>query len=590
MKTHHLTLTHASLAALFGLFIGCSKNEDTAGGSGGAPLPIKNAAEVEAFYKANPDFFVTATPEDIPANLTWENGLDQPELGSTKATKGGTLNLGIPDFPRTLRPLGPDANGIFRRYIVDYADMTYAVKHPNTDRYIPGLAREWAIDREDNTVFIRLDPEAKWSDGEPVTTEDVFFAFYFNRSPHNQAPWYQNFYSTKYSTITRYDDLTFSIKVADRRPDFDSYALELNPKPRHFYGEFDKDYVATYQWRPQPVTGPYVINPKDIKKGQSIAMRRNKDWWAKDRKFFKHRFNPDRISFKVIRDPNKSFEAFKRGDIDLARLNLAEYWYSKLPDDHELVASGLIHKTTFYNDVPQMGYRLWMNMSKPIFQNKDIRIGIQYATNLALVCEKVFKNDWVQEQTCSTGYSDLTNTTLRARPYSPEKAAEHFAAAGFTKRGPDGIFVNDKGERLSLNVSTGYKTLEDSLTILKQEAAKAGVEFDLEILDSTTGFKKAQEKKHDICVAGFRPSPTEIYPRYWDFFHSDNAFNPDGSAKAQTNNLSCYGNPDTDKLIDEYEKAVTHEDKKRLSHQLQEIVHEEAPFVNGIYPPTYREG
>ena len=73
------------------------------------------------------------------------------------------------------------------------------------------------------------------------------------------------------------------------------------PLPRKFYSEFGPDFEQRYQWRSRPTAGPYVIKEEDIHFGRSITFTRVKDWWAKDRKFYRHRFNVDRIHYRVVR-------------------------------------------------------------------------------------------------------------------------------------------------------------------------------------------------------------------------------------------------------------------------------------------------
>ncbi|MEE4362153.1 MAG: hypothetical protein V2I63_11605, partial [Pseudomonadales bacterium] len=75
-------------------------------------------------------FFVTATPAEIPADLTWEDGSQLPEFSAPDARKGGTLQGAIQDFPRTLRRVGPDSNGSFRPYILDDVVMGFGQRHP----------------------------------------------------------------------------------------------------------------------------------------------------------------------------------------------------------------------------------------------------------------------------------------------------------------------------------------------------------------------------------------------------------------------------------------------------------------------------
>jgi microcin C transport system substrate-binding protein len=567
---------------------------------------VDNTAEVQAYYASKPEFFIFKTPADLPTDLEWENGADLPEIGSPNAKKGGTFNFYISDFPRTLRQLGPDANGSFRSWILDDVELRFARRHPNDTsigpkgfRYIPGIASEWAIDKARKTVFVRIDPDARWSDGVPITADDMVFAFFAYQSKHVQEPWYNNFYSTNYKSITRYDSHTFAITLPEDRPDMSARVLELAPLPQHFYKELGPDYPERYQWRNFPNSGPYVIRDEDIQKGRSITLTRVKDWWAKDKKHYRYRFNPDKIRLTVIRDTPKAFETFKKGEVDYFGLNLAEHWYDKLPDSDSDVQAGYIAKTKFYNEVPRSTYGLWMNSARPLLDNRDIRVGIQYATNWELVIEKFARGDWRRMRTSADGFGEFTHPTLKAREYSPEKALESFAKAGFDKRGPDGVLVNGKGQRLSLQLTTGYESLKDILTILREEALKAGVEFRMEVLDDTTAFKQVLEKQHDIQLTAYSVFP-EMYPRYWETHHSvnayDDAFLPDGSVnparkiKTQTNNLESIAIFELDKLITAYDRSSSAEEMKRLAFKIEEILHDHAAFSPGYVVPYFRVG
>ena len=69
-------------------------------------------------------------------------------------------------FPATLRTIGPDANGAFRSYLLDYNVISLVHPHPNSDGYYPGLANSWAVGKDGRTVYFRLDPDAQYSDGK----------------------------------------------------------------------------------------------------------------------------------------------------------------------------------------------------------------------------------------------------------------------------------------------------------------------------------------------------------------------------------------------------------------------------------------
>lgn len=554
---------------------------------------------IAAYYAAQPAFFGFKTLADLPPDLLWQDGSELPDIGSREAVKGGTEYGAIQDFPRTLRTVGPDSNGSFRPWLLDDTTMALGHRHPDEFAPYPGLAAAWAVSAAERTVYVRLAAEARWSDGEPITADDFLYAFYFFQSPHIVAPWYNNWYGTQFANITRYDDHTLSVAVPQAKPDMDMRVLGLRPLPRHFYGVLGEDFVERYQWRFAPTTGPYVVREEDIRKGRSIALTRNKSWWAQERKFWRNRFNADRIVLSVVRDTAKRFEAFKRGDIDRFGLNLAEYWYEKLPDDDPDVQAGAIHKATFYNQRPRPTFGLWMNTSRALLDDRNVRVGINHATNWQLVIEKFFRSDYRRMRTSSDGYGAFSHPTLEARRYDLDAASAAFAEAGFEERGPDGILVDATGRRLSFTLSTGYESLKDVLTILKEEATRAGLEFRIEVLDGTAGWKKVQEKKHDIHFSAFGVA-LEMYPRFWETYHSvnayDQAFLADGSVnaerapKTQTNNLEALALPEMDRMIDAYRASGDAEEMRRLAHAMTALHHDHASFVPGYVQDFYRTG
>ncbi|MGF1530351.1 MAG: extracellular solute-binding protein [Puniceicoccaceae bacterium] len=551
-----------------------------------------------------PNFFRLASIEDLPADLRWEDGLDLPDIGSPDAVKGGVLYGRLQDFPRTFRTVGPDSNGSFRTLLLDDVAMSFAHRHPSkteiTDtgfRHFPGLAKSWAVVPEERTVYVRINPAARWSDGQPITVDDVFFMFYFFQSPFIQAPWYNNWYDRSYTQVTRFDDLTFSIQVPEAKPDFVSRVLGLRPIPAHFYTEFGEDFPSRYQWEQEPTTSPYLILPENVRRGSSIRLVRNPDWWARDQKFWRNRFNFDALQLTVIRETSKAFEAFRKGELDSFGMNLAEYNYDRLPDSDPLVQNGFIGKYTFYNDVPRPTYGLYINQARPLLSNLDIRVGLQHAFNWQLVIDQYFRGDYFRMRTTSDGYGPFTHPDLQPRVFDVEKALAAFKRAGFTTRNPAGILTNASGERLAFTVTTGMESLQDVLTILQQEALKAGVELRVEVLDATAAWKKIQEKNHDIAFSAFGVSP-EMYPRYWEMFHSVNAFdqaflddqsvNPQRSPRTQTNNLLSLADPVIDQLIERYRSSEDVNEMLEISRELEERLHENAGFSPGFVMPFYR--
>jgi microcin C transport system substrate-binding protein len=570
----------------------------------GAAVELNSAEEVMDFYEAHPKAFVVATPADLPTNLQWENGSELKEFGSPKAKRGGTFHEYMADFPRTLRLVGPDASGSFRSRMLDYNSLSLVMAHPNGDGYHPGLAKEWAYSADRKTVYFRLDPDARYSDGEPVRVTDYFFSLYFFRSEHIKGPWYNDFFSKeKFPNITVYDEHTLSITYYKAKPDVIERVAGVRPIPEHFYSELDEQFVEDFQFKFEPNTGPYEVRPENVEKGKAVTLTRVPNWWADKKKFYRYRFNPEAVKVTVIREPAKVFELFLKSELDWHGLGLPEYWYEKLPNDHKLVTAGYVHKVQFYNDVPRPTWALRLNSSHPVLSNRDVRVGLNYAMNFDVVIAKVFRGDPVRMNTVADGYGPRSHPTLKARPFSVKKAKEHFAKAGYTRTGADGILMNAGGKRLSFTFTTPYKRLEDVMTVLKEEAKKAGVELEVEIMERTAAWKKISEKNHEIMLGALNVS-VEIAPRFWEPYHSDNAYEEPKEErydaqgrlreglkpKPVTNNFCMLADKDIDDLIEKYRVSEDLDELTGQAKRLMEMIHAHGSFIPGWVRPWYRAG
>jgi microcin C transport system substrate-binding protein len=514
-------------------------------------------------------------PTDLPAGLQWiTNDYDKP-FASPEAKRGGRFRTFMTTFPLTLRLVGPDSNGSFAGYLRANA-LGLVDRHPNTHNPIPELATHWAFDPDGKTVYYKLDPGALWSDGKPVTADDYLYTLEFMRSRHIVAPWYNNHYNTVIIDVVKYDDYTIAIEGATAKPrDELLYEYGLQPTPRHFH-VLDSNWVRDYNWKIEPNTGPYQIT--EIRKGKYIEFTRKADWWGNTKRFFKYRFNPDKVRVKVIRDTNIAYKYFAKGELDTFGLVMPRFWYKKAtgrPYDR-----GYISKVKFYNDVPQPAMGIFLNEADSLLADRNVRLGLAYAMNVEKVIETVLRGDYERLQTHHEGYGDYTNRSITARPFDLVKANEHLDRAGWQQRGSDGIRI--KGEqRLSLRVTYYRSDHTARLVVLKQEALKAGIELTLQLLDPSTAFKQILEKKHQVAWMGWAGGG--VAPRFWQHYHSDNANKP------QTNNITNTAYPLLDEKIMAYRASTEKEERIRLAHELEQLVHDQAAFIPTFKVPYTRE-
>ncbi|AKH69781.1 ABC-type dipeptide transport system, periplasmic component [Spongiibacter sp. IMCC21906] len=514
-------------------------------------------------------------PTKLPDTLHWKTNNDDPIFASPKAKRGGRFRSFITSFPLTLRLVGPDSNGSFANYL-RANNLSLVGIHPDTLNPIPELATHWAFGDDGHSIFYRLDPDARWSDGTPVTADDYVFALKFMRSKFILAPWYNNYFSEVITELVKYDDYTIGITGSVAKPaDEMLFEISMSPVPEHFH-QLNETWVRDYNWRVEPNTGPYQIS--EVRKGKYVEFTRKQHWWADKKRYFQYRFNPEHIKVKVIRDINIAYQYFRKGELESFPLLMPHFWHKKAQGD--IYKQGYVGKIKFYNDVPQPITGLFLNEDSKPLDDKLVRYGLAHALNVQKVIDTVLRGDYERMQTAHEGYGDYSNTDIRARRFDLAKADDYLDEAGWDKRGPDGIRVKE-GERLSIRITYYNSGHNDRLVILAQEARKAGIELKLNLLDASTAFKQILENKHQAAWMAW--SGAGLSPRFWEFYHSTNAHKP------QTNNVTNTDDPVMDEKIMAYRKATDKATRVRLAHELEQMIHDQGSYIPTFKVPYTRE-
>ncbi len=548
---------------------------------------LKREQEKWEFRLGLGDYFRYGNPSEIPSDLVWEDGMEHEEIGDPRAKKGGTFNHDIASFPPTLRPFGDNSNNGFRGSLYDEIDMPLVGFHPKSMEMIPGLAKQWAVSQDGRTVYFKINENACYSDGVKLKAKDFIFGSYIRISDDIVNPFAKQFWRENIAGIVVYDDLTLSISLPEARVYAPASAGLMPPSPPHFYEDYGPDFTERHQWKFPPTTGAYEVLEEDIVKGVSVTQTRVKNWWAKDNKYYKYRFNVDRIRHVVVRDESKAFELFRAGELDSAYITRPEYWYEKSEIDP--VFDGYIERYTFFNQYPAIPRGFYINVSKPLLDQKDIRIGIHHAMNWQKVIEVIFRGDYQRLDSFNQGYLLFSDPTIKARPYSITAARQAFAKAGFTRTDRDGILEREDGTKLSISVSyRADPTLERMLTILREEAKACGFDLRLDSNETVVDYKKVMQKQHEMSFTAWVITPPT--PDYYQYLHSSNARDERGNLKTQTNNVFAWAREDTDQLSEKARNARTEEELQEATHKLQHIVHDEAIFVPGYMTDFIRVG
>ena len=305
------------VAAVLLLIYGCSPEKTPSGGTVSDAEPGKSTPHAPL-----------APREPLPEGIVWLTTDSDPVFASPEAQRGGTLHQALESFPLTFRVVGPDSNTSFRSAILGN-QLGLTGIHPNTLNIIPELATHWAFGSDKKSMYFKLNPTARWSDGVPVTADDFAYTLDFMRSPYIVAPWYNDYYASEIDRVVVYDDHTLAVVGTKAQPDL-HLKLSIGPTPRHFFDPLGENFIRQTNWSVVPNTGPYQIDR--FKKGRYVRFARKANWWGDGLRYFKHRFNVDTVLFKVIRDPNLQWEYFKKGKLDIYPATIPQILAHQDPD------------------------------------------------------------------------------------------------------------------------------------------------------------------------------------------------------------------------------------------------------------------
>lgn len=526
----------------------------------------------------------------LPQGVEWLSNNNEPLFASQDAIRGGTLRTFMASFPQTLRSVGPDANSGLRHYFMDGAPKL-AQRHPNTGKWIPQLATDWAFSKDNKTVYFKLDPNATWSDGEKITADDYLFMLTYYRSKDIVDPWYNDFFSTSIIDVIKVDEYTIAVETAVEQSQ-DALMVLINmpsngfqPRPKHYFAD-EKDanndgmvdnFVRKYNFKSEPTAGPYFLDR--VKKGKSVTFKHvGEKWWGYSNRYYQNRYNVDKVRITVIRDFDIALKHFEKGKLDYFDFVLPEYWHGK--SDSQGFKDGYIQKFWGFNQTPQGAGGLWMNTAQPLLDDINVRKGIMHATDYDGMIKNIMRGDYSRKpHGLGFGHGQYDNPTNKAPEFDPQLAAEHFAKAGFDTIGSDGIRINKQGQRLSFAITYGYNAWTPRIAFLREQAKLAGLDFTLNLVDGSSAFKYILEKKHQLAFLNMGSG--EI-PSYWEYLHSDNANKP------QTNAHTNYSSPELDKLIEAYDAEFDQAKRYQLSYQIQDYVTQANIIVPGYMVPYSR--
>ena len=566
------------------LVAGCGGSDRTGEPGAGTPSSRGDVAMNKEAYPVFPDTDAGADPS-VPADqggrgftgAGWETNTTYDLIGDPRAVKGGVFRRAMNDFPATLRYIGPNKSVWNATLHVDLVYETLLVLHPTSLDYIPALATHWQISPDKLTYRFRIDPNARFNDGHPVTADDVVASWDLNVDKSVQDP-FQNAIFGRFERPVAESQYIVRVKAKD--PGWANlfyFGTTLLIYPAHaLKGVTGATYIKEFNDKMLPGTGPYFVTPADVERGAAIHIRRRTDYWAERSRRNVGVANFDEIREIVVRDRNLEFEMVKRGDLDFYQVNRAQMWVEELNFDR--ILNGQMQKRKVWNHAPTGLQGMAFNMRRAPYNDVRVRKAIRHLFNRELMIQKLTYNEYLPQDSMFPG-TIYENPTIEKMRFDPSAAVALLADAGWKERNARGQLVKN-GVPLSVEVLYYDRASERFLTIFQEELRKVGITVNLRFVTPETAFKLLDDQQFEMFGVAYGGGPPFPFPE--QFFHSAQA-----DQKASTN-VTGFKNKRVDEILALYDKEFDLKRRVALLQELDGIVAAEHPYILEWFAPYER--
>ena len=520
--------------------------------------------------------------EEIAESRGWQTGTINEEtyrnyIADPSARKGGMLVSAIIDYPAVIRPIGEDANTTTIALLENLIYEPLIDLNPLTLEFIPILATHWKVSEDGQTYFFRLNPQARFSDGYPVTTDDVLATYKLITDKGTRDPFTVQWFGGKYDSPQKISTYVFSVRSKEKNWKNMLYFGGRVILPAHIIGDMSgEEFIKKYKYDTPLGSGPYTVLREDVKTQSTLTLTRISDWWRKDAPLARGQYNFDRIKLVKIADYGLQVQRFLAGELDFYAVNRAQWWKDKFNGDE--FERGIAKKRKIYNDNPQ-GLQGWaFNTRRAPFDDPLVREALILLIPRQELIEKIMHNEYhISDSYFSNSpYENPNNPKYR---YNPEKAIGLLKEAGYTKHNSEGILVNEKTGKPFVFELPLLKGSEHIMEPVQQKLKDVGIKMEIRFVDFAQRTKLTDERKFDVAYVAYSGI---VFPNPFGQLHSSMA------AEQNTNNITGFSNTVADSLIDIELTTFDHAERLRQLQMLDSIFMAEKHYALAWYAPFTR--
>lgn len=499
----------------------------------------------------------TSAIQDTPIQL--EAGGQIDPIAVPTALRGGSLTAWAGPYPKSLNMW------------LDYNDFSISVSgllfepllamHSTKNEPVGVLASSWEISPDKKTYTFHLDPLAKWSDGQPVTAEDVQFYYDVIMNPKNLT----SLFRVDLSRFSRPEVLdAHTIRITAEQPHWANFwtAGGLVAFPKHAWKDVD---FNKQNFEFPVVSGPYKLG--EVKTNRSIQLVRRGDWWGRAKRYNIGKYNFDTLLFKAMEDRNKALELLKSGGLDLLPIYTAQIWAEKT--NFPQVQKNWIVRQEIHNKEPIGFQGVAMNLRRPLFQDIRVRQALALLLDRQLMNEKLMFNQYFLQ---NSYYPDLYPNNLNpATPviaFDADKARALLKDAGWTV-GSSGILEKD-GKPLAITILHYDGSDLRHLNIYLQALRSVGIDAKLDVVSMSTFRKRIDNHDFDICWTPWGGTRLRDPEASWSSKTAD---------QIATNNVPGVQDAEIDRLIEQQKTEMDGAKRDEILRQIDARLVAITPYV-----------
>ena len=527
---------------------------------------------------------------------------DPPLVANCKpGIPGGRLVIAEPGDPKTFNPITANESSSMDIYRFLFASLLGA--DSVTQEVEPGLAESWTNTPDGKTWTFKLRKNLRWSDGEPLTADDVVFTF--NDVIYN--PGVDNVtrdalqVDGKPFTVTKIDDLTIRVVTPDiYAPFLEAFGAGVPILPKHILAKTvaDKTFASAYgiNWKPEDIVGSGPFRLKEYKTAQSVLLERNPWFFEVDRKGQRLPYC-DNIVFTVVPDRNAISLRFLSGECDVHDYIYAnEYDHFKTESANgkfQLLEPGIGMETDFFwfNENTNVDAKTGQPCVDPKklkwFRNVKFRQACAYAIDRDSLIRSVFSGRAIPNYGFVTpGNKKWFNPDIPQYPHDLARARELLKEIGIEDRNGDGMLEDADGNTIEFVFNTNIENNSrmKAAVLIQADLQKLGFKVVLQHVEFNTLIHKIDDTHEYECVL------MGLFGGATDPCFQANVIRSDGYTHQwfpREKQPSTSWEARLDFLMNDLSKTLDFAGRKKDFDEVQRILAEQQPMIFTVTPYYY---